>query len=549
MRGTMCSFLVSLSSAIASETADIAVDTTTAVSGSGTPENQRQMTPPALISSDTKVCKELSSIITMLLTRRSAPFRSQEWTTIWKAQKQNVTDVLVLNLAEHESAVMQRASQYGDGMNLPYKDGEEGGKTMSWRLLVARLQIFYLSVQRNASFEVPRRLRRLEEHHSTESSAKLFDPESDLSTSLERFVQIAKTSPPSALRLYEDLVDGLFVLCCHPNTQVRSCAIGVIDYAFTRFGWLVRSRIPRLLAALSLEDEDMKGKYGIPSCSKLSCQVDSQGKRKRLAEALKGVCSILAAPRAMRDIMWSEASRFEYVKTICSTDKLISILPVEEMQKMVQYFQTIFSPFRSKVFSLPRATERDERVHEECIVYLLDILSDDAVSDVVEEDAGEDAELLKASGENHWRKRLLVGWFLVNFIGESDMVLLGIDVRSRLWKVCFELLENEMGQPLQRVAVGLLGRLISCVPGEKVDVTLLREMLEKESFCRTLGQALVYDHKADTSIGGGHGAQWSAGVEDILRDSARFIAPRTLFPFKRTNQSSGTFQDGTCSAD
>jgi len=551
MRGIMCSFLVSLSSAIASETADMSIDLTAKI-GSNASEGQRQNQTSGLISSDTKVCKELSNIMTMLLTRRSAPFRSQEWTTIWKAQKQNVTDVLVLNVADHEAAVLQRASQYGDGINVSYKDGEDGGKTMTWRLLVSRLQIFYESIQRNASFEVPRRLRRLEGHNA-ESSSKLFNADLDMSASLQQFVQIAKTSPPSALRLYESLVDGLFVLCCHPNTQVRSSAIGVIDYAFTRFGWLVRSRIPRLLAAVSLEDDGMKGKYGIPSCSQLSVQVDSQGKRKRLAETLKGVCSILAAPRAMRDIMWSETSRLAYVKTICSTDKLISILPVEEMQKMVHYFQTIFSPFRSKVFSLPRVTEKDQQVHEECLIFLLDILSDDVEdATTTQEGTGEDAELLKASGENHWRKRLLVGWFLGNFIDEFDMAMINAEIRYKLWKVCFDLLEKEMGQPLQRVALGLLGRLVSFVPpveldennatDERVEAIWLREMLEKEVVCRAFGQALVFDHRADTSIGGGHGAQWSAGVEDILRDSSRFVAPRTLFPFKRTSQTSGTFK-------
>lgn len=538
MRGTMCSFLVSLSSAIASETAQMSSEVT--------PKNGSSQSS-GLISSDTKVCKELSTIMTMLLTRRSAPFRSQECTSIWKAQKQNVTDVLVLNTADEQAAALQRASQYGDGVNIPYKDGEDGGKTMTRRLLVARLQIFHESIERNASFEIPRRLRRLE-GHTTESSNKLFDAQLDMSTSLQQFVQIAKSSPPSALRLYESLLDGLFVLCCHPNTQVRSSAIGVIDYAFTRFGWVVRSRIPRLLTAISLDDVETKGNYGIPSCSQLSAQTDSQGKRKRLAEVLKGVCSILAAPRVIRDIMWSETSRFEYVKTICSTDKLISILPVEEMQKMIQYFQTIFSPFRSKVFCLPRVTEKDQRVHEECLVFLLDILSDDAGGGAIKEGTSEDDELLKASGENHWRKRLLVGWFICNFIDESDTNLVDIEIRHRMWRVCFDLLEKEMGQPLQRVAVGLLGLLVSFVPpfdGEADDLvekTWLREMLEKESFCRSFGQALVFDHRADTSIGGGHGAQWSAGVEDILRDSARFVAPRTVFPFKRTSQNSGTFK-------
>jgi len=71
---------------------------------------------------------------------------------------------------------------------------------------------------------------------------------------------------------------------------------------------------------------------------------------------------------------------------------------------------------------------------------------------------------------------------------------------------------------------------------------LLREKLLTDSFCKIFGKALVYDHKEDTSVGGGHAAQWATGVADMIRDSARNIAPRSLFPFQRTNQSSGTFK-------
>jgi len=71
---------------------------------------------------------------------------------------------------------------------------------------------------------------------------------------------------------------------------------------------------------------------------------------------------------------------------------------------------------------------------------------------------------------------------------------------------------------------------------------LLREKIVTESFCADFGNALVYDHKEDSSVGGGHDAQWAAGVADMIRDSARNVAPKSLFPFQRTSQSSGTFK-------
>ncbi len=89
---------------------------------------------------------------------------------------------------------------------------------------------------------------------------------------------------------------------------------------------------------------------------------------------------------------------------------------------MVQYFQTIFSPFRSKIFSLPRVTDNDQHLHEECLVFLLDILSAEVVSGSTQNKNDEESELSKASGENHWRKRLLAAWFLCNFIDENDMM-------------------------------------------------------------------------------------------------------------------------------
>jgi hypothetical protein len=191
----------------------------------------------------------------------------------------------------------------------------------------------------------------------------------------------------------------------------------------------------------------------------------------------------------------------------------------------------IFSPFRSKYYFQSRPTPSMQESHESCLNYALDILAE-RKTEVEPNESSEGKEV-------HWRKLLLACWFLLTMVDDED--LKQAELCSRTWTTCFYLIENEAGQPLQRVALGLLGRLTSMV-GPKGNYATLSESMVTASFCKALGQALAFDHREDSSIGGGHDAQWSTGVEDILRDAARNVAPRTLFPFQRTSQSSGSFK-------
>ena len=532
MRGQLCSFVIMLSSLIASESFKNKSSNNSAESGSEPVGSESASTKYAdIISSDTKVCKETSDVALLLLTRRGACFRSQEGKTIWKAQKQLATDFSLLAQADHLAESLQRSQLYGSSSTVFFKDGEDGGKTLPRRLLVTRVQLFHDSLQRTASFEIPKRLRRLSKIRKG-TKKTLFSSEK----TMENFNHLLQNfdSPASSNNLdaYEGIFDGLFSLCCHPNTQVRASAIGVVDYAITRYGWLVQARVPRMIAAVNLEDDKMHGKFGIPSSFLMKDHVDGQGKRKRLAEVMKGICSLLAVPRAAKQFLGHEHMRLQFVKTICGTDELISMMPPDEMQKMVHYLQSVFSPFRLKYYCMPRPTKRDQAVHEESIEYVLGLLAEKkAASDADEGDA-------KAV---HWRKLLLACYFLTVLVDHTDLLSSSTDLPERLWKTCFRILENEYGQPLQRVTLGLFGRLVMMI-GSSHDRSLLRDQMVSKSFCEIFGKALVYDHREDSSVGGGHDAQWSAGVADLIRDSARNIAPRSLFPFQRTNQSSGTFK-------
>ena len=47
------------------------------------------------------------------------------------------------------------------------------------------------------------------------------------------------------------------------------------------------------------------------------------------------------------------------------------------------------------------------------------------------------------------------------------------------------------------------------VQAKQPDLSKLRSMFSSEKFCRAFGNALVFDHREDNSVGGGHSAQVS----------------------------------------
>ena len=530
LRGRLSTFLIVLNSIIAS-------DTLYPDGFSSLPDNEPTQKALTLVSADPKVCKETCDLALLLLTRRGAMFRSQEARTIWKAQKQVSADFTLCSQVDRIAEALQSADLFGSNAALLYKDGEDAGKTLPRRLVVARVQLFHTSLQRNASFEVPRRLRRVEREENP-SREILFCVKSTLPESIVYLQRLLRAENHRPLDAYDGIIDGLFALCCHSNTQVRASAISVVDYAMTRFGWIVAPRVPRMLSALSLQDSRMNGKFGVPSCALLVDHLNHQGKRKRLAEAVKGVCSILSLTRAVRQMLGSWKMRHRFVETLCGTDLLVSLLPAEEMQKIIHYLQTVFSPFRSSFYMKPRTSASEIEYHERSISFVLEILSEKK-TDAGPGDLSEAESVERKSA--HWRKLLLASWFLLVFVDEGDVKGPPTSHSQRLWDTCFFVLENNFGQPLQRVALGLFGKLI-CLLDKSSDVSILQSKMGTESFCKVLGKALVYDHREDTSVGGGHDAQWSSGVETIIRDASRHVAPRTLFPFQRTSQSLGSFK-------
>jgi hypothetical protein len=91
---------------------------------------------------------------------------------------------------------------------------EKTRENCSRRLLVARIQLFHDSLQRIASFEVPKRLRRNgQKEHLHELSCLTPKAVSEMMDNVEKLQKSALLRP---LDGYEGIVDGLFAL---PATQ------------------------------------------------------------------------------------------------------------------------------------------------------------------------------------------------------------------------------------------------------------------------------------------------------------------------------------------
>jgi len=148
--------------------------------------------------------------------------------------------------------------------------------------------------------------------------------------------------------------------------------------------------------------------------------------------------------------------------------------------------------------------------------------------------------LLEGEGGGEWKRRLTIVWFLMHMIGDEE----GRDAElaGRLWKVGCGLVESEMeGMPLQRAALGMLGRLTKVLDdGVKEDVGfkgLVEARMCDASFCSKLVNGLAAAHKSKSTR-----EQWSKGVGTMLKDFAAKCGGTQTFPSLRDSLISYTFK-------
>jgi len=114
---------------------------------------------------------------------------------------------------------------------------------------------------------------------------------------------------------------------------------------------------------------------------------------------------------------------------------------------------------------------------------------------------------------------MMAGWFLLISVSKStpqSLVTRGVHLAAKLIK-------SERGQPIQRLALGLLGLITSYHPSIPINIDFA-----------SLTHALMVNHKGNVSHDGLK-AQWSHGIEEILRDASKNIAIRGLYPLSCVN--------------
>ena len=545
-RSKISNFIVTLLSLIASGSQSaIASDAIEGESNSnGEPKNSvYKRSVENIIASDVKICKEGVQISIILSTRRGSNIHSQDAKSTWKLQEGLADDRVLSTTMEEISTVLRKAGLMKSPMSYEYKDGEEGGKSYPRRMIVQGAYIFLQTIQRQSSFQIPRRLREEAENISPTNASKLFAFDTKLTDcyaiieSSFRGTNCGGASNPSQsnLRLYEKMIDGGFALACHTNASIRSNGSRMVEHLFTRFGWFAEARVSRLLSSLALNDSGQTGKYGLLSSAEISAD-DSVSSRKRLAEILKGVSNVLHLSKINKEILQSEQCRLSLVKAMCKSQRVITLLPADEIKKMTHYYHGIFSKYRSRHCSFPRIETHNMDIRREYLDFVVGELRDEG------NHTDKSGEMVAAN----WRDRLTCAWFLLTFLDEEDIIC-DNDFADIIWDTCFKGLK-EAGQPLQKLSLGLIGRMATLFLTRKIplQIACLQSKLSEKDFCIDICKALVFNHKEDGSVGGGHQAQWSIGVSSMLKDAQANIAPRTVFPFKRMGRSSGNLLVSHC---
>jgi len=228
------------------------------------------------------------------------------------------------------------------------------------------------------------------------------------------------------------------------------------------------------------------------------------------------------------------------MQTICESWRLLPLLPEEDKLKVVAYFNDLFKKFRYRRFNLPRAQK--DTVLQECMLqYLLDQITSEVDSRCPETEAGSDISIVP------WKHKLFFVWFLLSIVDADDLRLKPV-LFYKIWDVCFNLIQKNMAQPIQKLCLGIIGKLVTIIWTQNIHMKqgsvptshLMAEGFSiSEDSCRALCLSLVHNHK---DLTGGQEQQLSDGVEEMIRDANNNIAPSTMFPYQRACHLSSNYK-------
>ena len=486
------------------------------------------------VAMDAKICKEVSDIAVLIFSRRGEHMRCGDYKSVWKLQKDIQLDKMLYATNRDIFSSFNKCGRSKCPITAIYKDGEECGKSIPRRLALMRVQIFLNEVRKEYSFEIPRHMRLYSsyQHRNTIRRKALIDVYGCIKTRFAsgRFRDLKSSN----LDFYQDIFYGSIALSSHSNANVRGRGARLFEIILSRFGWFAVSCIDYLLSTVSVTETNLDSNDPrFLTVSGSGTHQSETARRKRLSEILKGGANLLSASRVMKEILLNDGFRFALLKAMCQSQNVLSMLPTEEVQKMVHYFHSIYSKFRPKYYYIHPVSQTDIKIRREYLRFLLHATYEDNFSRRVD-----------LSDGFHWKDRMISTWFLFTFIEKEDLSM-DEELTQKSLRVVFKVIEEEIGQPTQKSALGLLGRIITLLASNRLVsqnyATLLIEKFTNFEFCCGFVKALVFNHKEDNTIGGGHIAQWSAGIEQIIKDAQANNAPKVIFPFKRAGRSSSQF--------
>ena len=318
-----------------------------------------------------------------------------------------------------------------------YSDGEEQGKSSDWRTICSRVAVHLLSLFGAAAVDVPKR-HRLQRSEGNEVAARV-------------------------LNGYESLLNGAMGLSGHPYTKIANESFAAVNKVTPYYTFLANVRIPRLLSALDFSDgaEEFRAIsesghcYGIPIFADLP---DDECGNTRLGEVAMGV--IVSMFSRLKAVIDNKEHFYNVIKKYVTIEvHIVSRLDQQQKQKMLEMLNRVFAAIRQRWWFDNRFVKDEEkRAHRECIDHLVGLLAVPGGGGAGGDGkAGSPAS--PAEGFN-WRNKLTVCWFLTNLVGPEEAK--DQPLMLTLGEVSMNMIAGSVsGLPIQRCALGLLGRLVS----------------------------------------------------------------------------------------
>eukprot|EP00903_Cladosiphon_okamuranus_P009771 g9290.t1 len=305
------------------------------------------------------------------------------------------------------------------------------------------------------------------------------------------------SAAPAVLDRYRSLFSALVQLSSSEYAMARAAAQVGVDRVGGVFSWFAREAVPGLIGRLS------------PTADQPGADVEGGGEAAH--RRLTGALYLLHQTRSMRHIVSKWGLSRSLLLALCDSQSVLARLPTDKQEKAAARVTILFNTYVSFWRSNPLVTDQDRAEYNALLDGLLERLSSLRGS--------------APSAGGGWRYQLLASWCLMHLIRPT------VRPPMAVWHYYTECLSEGDGQPLQRLALGALKRLLlGSGDPESPGAKEVSELLCSKAFLHPFLRALAYNHQKQATEGGlAGGDQWSLGVREVLQDSGRGDT-RELFP-------------------